>query len=349
MLLPIIFRLNRVKYHLASRIYHPSSVYPMTGPHNQPPTPFHPSLPIPRLSLPWRSGTTINNQHPREQRGGAGERERRRRRKGWETGEGERESERGEEREDEKEEEEGEEVVEEEEEERRTVFSSSTPRGARDADGGYGGKMCVPGYSGSSWESSFDSQCLEIIRGRGGPGVATATANQRAKKNFSFYIAHFSLLAPRKGARGRVRGVARSLARCGSLPRGLPSRHPPRKIMYAKTRWNARIYPRASVCRTVHVYVHASVSVAGTSTPNTQESRSHLTPRALLSSSRYAPRYEPMQRSRCSSSLVPTQFLRIFSADGHDLPPFFLLFLAFFLPVALLLSSIVALQREKER
>lgn len=92
MLLPIIFRLNRVKYHLASRIYHPSSVYPMTGPHNQPPTPFHPSLPIPRLSLPWRSGTTINNQHPREQRGGAGERERRRRRKGWETGEGERES-----------------------------------------------------------------------------------------------------------------------------------------------------------------------------------------------------------------------------------------------------------------
>lgn len=82
MLLPIIFRLNRVKYHLASRIYHPSSVYPMTGPHNQPPTPFHPSLPIPRLSLPWRSGTTINNQHPREQRGGAGERERRRRRKG---------------------------------------------------------------------------------------------------------------------------------------------------------------------------------------------------------------------------------------------------------------------------
>lgn len=148
----------------------------------------------------------------------------------------ERERARGEEREDE-EEEEGEEVVEEEEEEeRRTVFSSSTPRGARDADGGYGGKMCVPGYSGSSWESSFDSQCLEIIRGRGGPGVATATANQRAKKNFSFYIAHFSLLAPRKGARGRVRGVARSLARCGSLPRGLPSRHPPRKIMYAKTR-----------------------------------------------------------------------------------------------------------------
>lgn len=104
-------------------------------------------------------------------------------------------------------------MEEEEEEERRTVFSSSTPRGARDADGGYGGKMCVPGYSGSSWESSFDSQCLEIIRGRGGPGVATATANQRAKKNFSFYIAHFSLLAPRKGARGRVRGVARSLAR----------------------------------------------------------------------------------------------------------------------------------------
>lgn len=56
--------------------------------------------------------------------------------------------------------------------------------------------MCVLGYSGSSWESSFDSQCLEIIRGRGGPGVATATANQRAKKNFSFYIAHFSVLAP---------------------------------------------------------------------------------------------------------------------------------------------------------
>lgn len=132
---------------------------------------------------------------------------------------------------------------EEEEEERRTVFSCSTPRGARDADGGYGGKMCVPGYSGSSWESSFDSQCLEIIRGRGGPGVATATANQRAKKNFSFYIAHFSLLAPRKGARGRVRGVAGSLARSlaadhcrGGCQAAAPRPHPPRKIMYAKTR-----------------------------------------------------------------------------------------------------------------
>lgn len=41
--------------------------------------------------------------------------------------------------------------------------------------------------------SSFDSQCLEIIRGRD-PGVATATANQRAKKNFPFISrAHFSL------------------------------------------------------------------------------------------------------------------------------------------------------------
>jgi len=47
--------------------------------------------------------------------------------------------------------------------------------------------MCVSeGYSGVLvGESSFDSQCLEIIRSRGGPGVATATANHRAKKNFS--------------------------------------------------------------------------------------------------------------------------------------------------------------------
>lgn len=76
--------------------------------------------------------------------------------------------------------------------------------------GGWRAEKCVcRGYSGSSWESSFDSQCLEIIRGRGGPGVATATANQRAKKNFSFYIAHFSVLAPRKrGSRSR-RGSGR--------------------------------------------------------------------------------------------------------------------------------------------
>lgn len=106
---------------------------------------------------------------------------------------------------------------------KEVAVSPPLPRGARDADDGYGGKMCVPGYSGSSWESSFDSQCLEIIRGRGGPGVATATANQRAKKNFSFYIAHFSLLAPRKGACGGVRGEGCTV-RCGSLPRGLPSR-----------------------------------------------------------------------------------------------------------------------------
>lgn len=79
MLLPIIFRLNRGKYHLAS---HLSSIIRLSDDRPAQPTPPHPSLPIPRLSLPWRSGTTINNQHPREQRGGAGERERRRRRKG---------------------------------------------------------------------------------------------------------------------------------------------------------------------------------------------------------------------------------------------------------------------------
>lgn len=69
--------------------------------------------------------------------------------------------------------------------------------------------MYVSGYSNSSWESSFDSQCLEIIRSRGGPGVATATANHRAKKNFSLYNAHFSVLvfawAPSRNARGSRR------------------------------------------------------------------------------------------------------------------------------------------------
>lgn len=78
------------------------------------------------------------------------------------------------------------------------------------------GKMYVSGYSGGSWESSFDSQCLEIIRSRGSPGVATATANHRAKKNFSLYNAHFSVLvfawAPNRNARGsrqRSRGLVR--------------------------------------------------------------------------------------------------------------------------------------------
>ena len=56
------------------------------------------------------------------------------------------------------------------------------------------GKMYVSSYFSGSWKSSFDSQCLEIIRSRGGPGVATATANHRAKKNFSLYNAHFSVL-----------------------------------------------------------------------------------------------------------------------------------------------------------
>lgn len=76
--------------------------------------------------------------------------------------------------------------------------------------------MCVLGYSGSSWESSFDSQCLEIIRGRGGPGVATATANQRAKKNFSFYIAHFSVLSPPRERAPEKRGSRRSTRGCCS-------------------------------------------------------------------------------------------------------------------------------------
>lgn len=80
-----------------------------------------------------------------------------------------------------------------------------------DGDGKAGryGKMNVSGYSNSSWESSFDSQCLEIIRSRGGPGVATATANHRAKKNFSLYNAHFSVLvfawAPSRNVRGSRR------------------------------------------------------------------------------------------------------------------------------------------------
>lgn len=63
-----------------------------------------------------------------------------------------------------------------------------------DRKAGRYGKMYVSGYFSGSWESSFDSQCLEIIRSRGGPGVATATANHRAKKNFSLYNAHFSVL-----------------------------------------------------------------------------------------------------------------------------------------------------------
>jgi len=66
--------------------------------------------------------------------------------------------------------------------------------------------MYVSSYSSSLWESSFDSQCLEIIRSRGGLGVATATANHRAKKNFSLYNAHFSVLvfawAPRNARVG---------------------------------------------------------------------------------------------------------------------------------------------------
>lgn len=78
------------------------------------------------------------------------------------------------------------------------------------------GKMYVSDYFSGSWESSFDSQCLEIIRSRGGPGVATATANHRAKKNFSLYNAHFSVLvfawAPSRNTRGsrrRSRGLVR--------------------------------------------------------------------------------------------------------------------------------------------
>lgn len=85
-----------------------------------------------------------------------------------------------------------------------------------DGKAGRYGKMYVSGYSSSSWESSFDSQCLEIIRSRGGPGVATATANHRAKKNFSLYNAHFSVLlfawAPSRNARDsrwRSRGLVR--------------------------------------------------------------------------------------------------------------------------------------------
>lgn len=108
---------------------------------------------------------------------------------------------------------------------KEVAVSPPPPRGARDADGGYDGKMCVLGYSASSWESSFDSQCLEIIRGRGGPGVATATANQRAKKNFSFYIAYFSLLVPRKGACGGVRGESRRSLRITAEGVAKPLRH----------------------------------------------------------------------------------------------------------------------------
>jgi len=62
------------------------------------------------------------------------------------------------------------------------------------------------------WRSSFDSQCLEIIRSRGGPGVATATANHRAKKNFSLYItrAFFCRSSLRMGARRKLQTLART-------------------------------------------------------------------------------------------------------------------------------------------
>lgn len=116
--------------------------------------------------------------------------------------------------------------------------------------------MCVPSYSGSSWESSFDSQCLEIIRGRGGPGVATATANQRAKKNFSFYIAHFSLLAPRKGACGGVRGEDRAVPlRITAEGVAKPFRHPPTGDNVCKdTLKHVDIYLFLSL--SARVYVH---------------------------------------------------------------------------------------------
>lgn len=88
-----------------------------------------------------------------------------------------------------------------------------------DGKAGRYGKMYMSGYSSSSWESSFDSQCLEIIRSRGGPGVATATANHRAKKNFSLYNAHFSVLvfawAPSRNARGSRRRGDATYARVG--------------------------------------------------------------------------------------------------------------------------------------
>lgn len=297
----------------------------MTGPHNQPlPIPLFPSHVFRSRGVVARLSTinTLESSAVALARGSEEEEERGERRGG-------RESERGEEREGE----------EEEEEERRTVFSSSTPRGARDADGGYGGKMCVPGYSGSSWESSFDSQCLEIIRGRGGPGVATATANQRAKKNFSFYIAHFSLLAPRKGARGRVRGVARSLRITAEGVAKPLRRHPPRKIMYAKTRWNAWIYPRVRVPNRARI--RARIGERGRrETPTNLDCTLHPARSCLRATLRDLADATSMQQSRpgfqhssCEFSPPTDTTSRLSSLSS--------------LPVALLLSSIVVAAREK--
>lgn len=101
-----------------------------------------------------------------------------------------------------------------------------------------------------------------------------------------------------------------------------------------------RGYILASVYRTVHVYVHASVSVAGAKHPRI--SIAPYTPRALV----FALRSEtsPMQ-PRCSSlvpasNTVPANFLRRRTRPPRlsSLPS---------LPVALLLSSIVVAAPEK--
>ena len=100
--------------------------------------------------------------------------------------------------------------------------------------------MCwgIPAFLG--W-SSFDSQCLEIIRGRD-PGVATATANQRAKKNFPFISrADFSL------SHLEILSLGLSLFKFLYLSRSLSHSSPAEQIMYAATRQNTRKGIRGSV------------------------------------------------------------------------------------------------------
>lgn len=55
--------------------------------------------------------------------------------------------------------------------------------------------VCRGGYSYSSWENSFDSQCLEIIRGRGGHRVLPRQPPIRGqRKIFPFITRIFSVL-----------------------------------------------------------------------------------------------------------------------------------------------------------
>lgn len=65
----------------------------------------------------------------------------------------------------------------------------------------------MSGYSSSSWESSFDSQCLEIIRSRGGCRVLPRQPPITGQRKIFPFITRIFLCSSSHGRPAEMRGV----------------------------------------------------------------------------------------------------------------------------------------------